>query len=105
MEVHLMTDMMSGVENVEDSKLETGLDGLDEQLVAQLVSRAKAGGLALTGEGGVLAQLTNGCWSPRWRARSPTTSAMRNRTGPGWGGGSRRAACCSQRVGRCQPAS
>jgi len=53
-----MTDMMSGVENAEDSKPETGLDGLDEQLVAQLVSRAKAGGLALTGEGGVLAQLT-----------------------------------------------
>jgi putative transposase len=58
MEVHLMTDMMSGVENAEDSKPETGLDGLDEQLVAQLVSRAKAGGLQLTGEGGVLAQLT-----------------------------------------------
>jgi hypothetical protein len=56
MEVHLMTDMMSGVENAEDSKpkSKTGLDGLDEQLVAQLVSRAKAGGLALTGEGGVL---------------------------------------------------
>ncbi|MEV4052720.1 IS256 family transposase [Amycolatopsis sp. NPDC049688] len=50
--------MMSGVENAEDSTPETGLDGLDEQLVAQLVSRAKAGGLALTGEGGVLAQLT-----------------------------------------------
>ena len=53
-----MTDMMSGVENAEDSKPETGLDGLDEQLVAQLVSRAKASGLQLTGEGGVLAQLT-----------------------------------------------
>ncbi|WP_410575765.1 IS256 family transposase [Amycolatopsis sp. cmx-4-61] len=58
MEVHLMTDMMSGVENAEDSKSETGLDGLDEQLVEQLVSRARADGLALTGEGGVLAQLT-----------------------------------------------
>ncbi|NKQ59432.1 IS256 family transposase [Amycolatopsis sp. K13G38] len=34
------------------------MDGLDEQLVAQLVDRAKAGGLALTGEDGVLAQLT-----------------------------------------------
>ncbi len=53
-----MTDMMSGVENAEDSKSETGLDGLDEQLVEQLVSRARADGLALTGEGGVLAQLT-----------------------------------------------
>ena len=53
-----MTDMMSGVENAEDSKPETGLDGLDEQLVAQLVSRAKAGGLQLSGAGGVLQQLT-----------------------------------------------
>jgi putative transposase len=58
MEVHLMTDMMSGVENAEDSTLEPGLDGLDEQLVEQLVSRAKAGGLQLTGDGGVLQQLT-----------------------------------------------
>nr|WP_233611638.1 IS256 family transposase [Amycolatopsis sp. WAC 01376] len=58
MEVHLMTEMMSGVENAEDSKPETGLDGLDDQLVEQLVSRAKAGGLKLTGEGGVLQQLT-----------------------------------------------
>ncbi len=53
-----MTDMMSVVENAEDLTPETGLDGLDEQLVAQLVSRAKAGGLQLTGEGGVPAQLT-----------------------------------------------
>jgi putative transposase len=58
MEVHLMTDMMSGVENAENSKAATGMDGLDDQLVEQLVTRAKAGGLALTGEGGVLAQLT-----------------------------------------------
>lgn len=50
-----MTDMMSGVENAEGSTPE---NGLDEQLVAQLVSRAKAGGLQLTGEGGVLQQLT-----------------------------------------------
>ena len=50
-----MTDMTSGVENAEDSKPETGLD---EQLVAQLVSRAKAGGPRLTGEGELLAQLT-----------------------------------------------
>ncbi|WP_442916536.1 IS256 family transposase [Lentzea sp. DG1S-22] len=53
-----MTDMMSGVENAEDSKPATGLDGLDEQLVAQLLSSAKASGLKLTGEGGVLQQLT-----------------------------------------------
>lgn len=50
--------MMSGVEHAEDSMPEAGLDGLDEQLVAQLVNRARAGGLKLTGEGGVLQQLT-----------------------------------------------
>lgn len=53
-----MTDMMSGVENVENSKSATSLDGLDEQLVAQLLSSAKASGLKLTGEGGMLQQLT-----------------------------------------------
>jgi transposase-like protein len=58
MEVHLMTDMMSGVQNAENSKPATSLDGLDEQLVAQLLSSAKASGLKLTGEGGMLQQLT-----------------------------------------------
>jgi transposase-like protein len=58
MEVHLMTDMMSGVENAENSKPSTRLDGLDEQLVAQLLSSAKASGLKLAGEGGMLQQLT-----------------------------------------------
>ncbi|MEV0675825.1 IS256 family transposase [Actinosynnema sp. NPDC050436] len=56
-----MTEMMSDVENAEDAKPETaldGLDGLDEQLVDRLVSRARAGGLKLTGEGGVLQLLT-----------------------------------------------
>jgi putative transposase len=61
MEVTLMTEMMSRVENTEDSNPAAepvGLDGLDEQLINQLVDRAKAGGLQLTGEGGVLQQLT-----------------------------------------------
>jgi putative transposase len=35
-----------------------GLDAVDEQLITQLAGRARAGGLALTGEGGLLAQLT-----------------------------------------------
>ena len=35
-----------------------GLDAVDEQLIDQLAGRARAGGLALTGEGGLLAQLT-----------------------------------------------
>ena len=35
-----------------------GLDALDEQLIEQLANRARAGGLQLAGEGGLLAQLT-----------------------------------------------
>jgi putative transposase len=35
-----------------------GLDVVDEQLIARLAGRARAGGLALTGEAGLLAQLT-----------------------------------------------
>ena len=35
-----------------------GLDAVDEQLIARLAGRARAGGLQLTGEGGLLAQLT-----------------------------------------------
>ena len=53
-----MTEMMSGVEHAEEPKPVPGLDGLDEQLIEQLVGQARAGGLQLTGEGGVLQQLT-----------------------------------------------
>jgi len=35
-----------------------GLDAVDEQLIARLAGRARAGGLQLAGEGGLLAQLT-----------------------------------------------
>ena len=35
-----------------------GLDVVDEQLIARLAGRAREGGLQLTGEGGLLAQLT-----------------------------------------------
>jgi putative transposase len=61
MEVTPMTEIMSRVEHTEDTNPDTklaGLDGLDEQLISQLVDRAKTGGLRLTGEGGVLQQLT-----------------------------------------------
>ena len=34
------------------------LDAVDEQLIARLAGRAREGGLQLTGEGGLLAQLT-----------------------------------------------
>ena len=53
-----MTEMMSGVENADEEMAADAVDGLDEQLVGQLVDRARAGGLQLTGEGGVLQQLT-----------------------------------------------
>jgi len=53
-----MTEMMSGVENPDEEIAADSADGLDEQLVGQLVERARAGGLQLSGEGGVLAQLT-----------------------------------------------
>ncbi len=56
-----MTEMMSRVENTEDSNPTAepaSVEGLDEQLITQLLDRAKAGGLQLTGEGGVLQQLT-----------------------------------------------
>src|SRR5690348_5731115 len=53
-----MTEMMSGVENPGEPIAAAEADALDEQLVGQLVERARAGGLQLTGEGGVLAQLT-----------------------------------------------
>lgn len=33
---------------------------VDEQLVAELARRAQAGGVAMTGEGGLLRQLTKG---------------------------------------------
>ncbi|MFG1913201.1 IS256 family transposase [Kribbella sp. NPDC048928] len=50
--------MMSDVEHAEESEPGPGLDGLDAQLVEQLVGQARAGGLQLTGEGGLLQQLT-----------------------------------------------
>jgi transposase-like protein len=58
MEVTLMTEMMSRVDDSEDPDSTAGLHGLDDQLINQLVDRARAGGLQLTGEGGVLQQLT-----------------------------------------------
>src|SRR6188472_3858921 len=46
-------------ELVDGSSVRAGeLDAVDEQLIARLVGRAREGGLALTGEGGLLAQLT-----------------------------------------------
>ncbi|MBB5109747.1 hypothetical protein FHS40_008877 [Streptomyces spectabilis] len=56
---HLMTDVTVSAEAVEEVQ-PTGLqpDALDDQLIGQLVDRAKADGIKLTGEGGLLQQLT-----------------------------------------------
>ena len=61
-----MTDVMPEQQVVDLDELtavtrppaQTGLDAVDEQLIAQLAGRARAGGLALAGAGGLLAQLT-----------------------------------------------
>jgi transposase-like protein len=54
-----MSDVIVSVEAVEASRpVELSADLLDDQLIGQLVDRAKAGGLQLTGEGGLLQQLT-----------------------------------------------
>lgn len=56
-----MTEIMSDVDNVVGEATQVpaeGLDGLDGQLIGQLVDRAKSSGLRLAGEGGVLAVLT-----------------------------------------------
>jgi transposase-like protein len=61
-EEHLMTDAMTMAVDtgpVKDvQKAPAGSDAVDEQLVDQLVEQARASGLQLTGEGGLLARLT-----------------------------------------------
>ncbi|GAA1083295.1 hypothetical protein GCM10009663_28090 [Kitasatospora arboriphila] len=54
-----MSDMIASVEAVEEVRpVELSADLLDDQLIGQLVDRARASGLQLTGEGGLLQQLT-----------------------------------------------
>src|SRR3954447_9752722 len=60
-----MTDLMpeqlvdlDEVGGVSTPAASDGLDAVDEQLIARLAGKAREGGLALTGEGGLLAQLT-----------------------------------------------
>lgn len=53
-----MSDVTVSVEAVEEVRPELVADLLDDQLIGQLVDRARAGGLQLTGEGGLLQQLT-----------------------------------------------
>src|SRR4051812_33601176 len=47
------------------------LDAVDEQLIARLAGRARAGGLALTGEAGLLARLTNRLVESAWEGEIP----------------------------------
>ncbi|MFA3843220.1 transposase [Streptomyces aureus] len=51
-----MTDVMSDIEAGEAAV--DAPDAVDDGLVAELVARAQAGGVKLTGEGGLLAELT-----------------------------------------------
>lgn len=54
-----MSDVTVSAEAVEEVRpAELATDVLDEQLIGQLVDRARASGLQLTGEGGLLQQLT-----------------------------------------------
>jgi hypothetical protein len=48
-----MTDVMGDIEAGEAA----AVDVVDEGLVTELVARAQAGGIKLTGEGGLLAEL------------------------------------------------
>src|SRR5512133_1370834 len=52
-------DVVAGAESVTAAAAGADvLDAVDEQLIARLAGRARDGGLQLTGEGGLLAQLT-----------------------------------------------
>jgi putative transposase len=53
-----MTDVTVSAEAVEEVAPAGAPDALDDQLISQLVDRAKADGIQLTGEGGLLQQLT-----------------------------------------------
>jgi putative transposase len=53
-----MTDVIVSAEAVEEVKPAGAPDTLDDRLIGQLVDRAKADGIKLTGEGGLLQQLT-----------------------------------------------
>lgn len=54
----VLPDRQAGDDELVEASPAGELDSVDEQLIARLAGRARAGGLALTGEGGLLAQLT-----------------------------------------------
>ncbi len=54
-----MSDVIVSAEAIDEGRpTMVSADLLDDQLIGQLVDRARAGGLQLTGEGGLLQQLT-----------------------------------------------
>jgi hypothetical protein len=53
-----MTDVIVSAEAVEEVQPAGIPEALDDQLIGQLVDRAKADGIKLTGQGGLLQQLT-----------------------------------------------
>ena len=56
------------------------LSAADEQVLRELTDRARAGGLRLTGEGGLLGCLTKMVVEARWRVRWTIISATRGTT-------------------------
>ena len=73
-----MTDLL----DVSSAADEPAVDAVDEQLLRQLAERARAEGLRLTGEGGLLARLTKrwssppskASWTIIWATASTTLS-------------------------------
>ncbi len=77
-----MTEPTTAVDTAAVSKKNDPDGGVDAELVGRLVEQARVAGLQLNGGGGLLQQLTNGSWRPRWTVRLPTTSGMTRATRP-----------------------
>ena len=73
-----------------------GLDAVDEQLIDRLVGRAREGGLQLTGEGGLLAQLTKRLVESALEGEL-TDHLSYDRHAPSWTSTLRRCGCCTLR--------
>jgi hypothetical protein len=61
----------------------TTATGVDAALVDQLVAQARERGLQLSGEGGLLQQLTKIVLESAWTERSPSTLVTTSTTRPG----------------------
>jgi hypothetical protein len=74
-----------------------GVDGVDAQLVAQLVEQARTAGLPLTGDGGLLQQLTKRVLEAALDGRSPITWATTRATRPVTTAATPATACVARR--------